>query len=149
MANRKKRRRQPTVANASVTSLLDLFVLSLLLILASRPQFGLEEILIPELILPENTVSEPAAASGMDRLELLADGSVRWRKEEVPIARVAALILAEPDQDRRIQLLIHTSDRKVSQELLTLITTCSQRGIWHRMVVQYLNDDSKQQTEGG
>jgi len=126
------------------------FLLSLLLILASRPEFGLEEIRIPELILPEKTVTEPKAASGMDRLELLADGSVRWRQEEVPLESVAELIAAEPDQNRDIQLLIHTSDKKMSQEFLTLIATCSQHGIWQRMVVQYFKaDEREQQTEGG
>lgn len=151
MANRKPRRRRGTATDSAVTSLLDVFLLSLMLILASRPEFGLEEIRIPELMLPRDTVMEPAATAGMDRLELLPDGSVRWRQEAVSLDSVAKLIAAEPDQDQDIQFLIHTtSDRKMSQELLTLLATCSQQGVWKRMVVQYVRiDEREQQTEGG
>lgn len=124
--------------------MLDVFLLGLLFLLAREPTFGVEGLTLPELLVPAN--GNEAASDKVDpseraveRLELRADGTCIWKNREVAVESVGTIIRSEATSDRRpIDLLVHvTQDKRISQELLTLMAGCSESGVWHRIRVQY------------
>jgi biopolymer transport protein ExbD len=88
--------------------IVDVFILSLMLMLLNRPVFGVEERLLPILQVPEPSASQGRSAEREARPEacLRLDGSVLWNKEAVPIDKLAERIAQQTGEQQKVVLIV-------------------------------------------
>jgi len=151
MPSQKTRRQTAPCGNAGLTAMLDLFVLGLLFLLARQPTFGIDGITLPDLLVP--ATGNEAASDKVDpseavaRLELRADGTVLWKNREIRPELVGTLIRSETTSDRPIDLLVHVTEGRISQGLLSLMAGCSESGVWKNIRVQMSKTEAQEEED--
>src|SRR5437763_13706028 len=105
---RTARRYQPA---SLLAPMIDLFVLTLLVLLLRKPGFGLKGAPLPLLKEGSAAAAAPAGAAGGQTVTLRADGSARWRNEAVPLHSLAARLAREAARDGPIGLVVETDAR--------------------------------------
>lgn len=119
-----------------IRGLVDLFLLTLLWIVAQQPEFGLNGVIV--LDRPDQEEKEPQAQNRGDRMVLRADGALLWNDE--PIDRAAAVArLGKGDPEKTVLLVIETADNGSGplREFFEFQIACSKAGVWQRIVLPY------------
>jgi biopolymer transport protein ExbD len=88
--------------------MIDLFVLTLLVLLLRKPVFGVDEGLLPVLKAPPASAAPTSTAKAGTGLEarLRLDGVALWKKEEVPVEKLAERIAAETSEQEKVTLVV-------------------------------------------
>lgn len=122
-----------------IRGLVDLFLLTLLWIVAQQPEIGLGAVKVVETTTADEDKQNDARPSGHgDRLLLHTDGALVWNDELLDCGAVVSR-LAALDQSRTVSLVIETQDggSGAVRELLELQIACSKAGVWQRIEVLY------------
>jgi biopolymer transport protein ExbD len=90
-------------------SMIDVFSLSLMALMFARPQ-PVDIVRLPTL---KPTDAPPSAATGANPVDvtITPEGAIRLGDTECEIEEVPRRILAEPDENRPIRLLVHLDDQ--------------------------------------
>ena len=118
-------------------AMIDLFLLFLLGMIVMQPQFGVQGVTLPELVVQESAPRSGGEAGSGAEIRLKADGSIIWKGSAIPGEGAGARIAAEAPGRDAIVLVIETgeSGSGALQAFLQLQMDLSRAGIWHRVCV--------------
>jgi biopolymer transport protein ExbD len=117
-------------------AMVDLFMLTLLVIIVRAPQFNLQGVQLPQLKADMPANQAMAADSSGNELRLRADGAILWQGETVVLEGLAERMASATAENTPITLVLEITGDKgqgALQAFLRLQQDCSRVGIWNRV----------------
>jgi hypothetical protein len=121
-----------------VKPMLELFMLTVLLIVARDPAFDVSVQTLPQLASADGPAAP--AATGRARIAglLRADGTVLWKEQPLPRELLAGRIATETTAQDTVALVVETRDGAGPLEaFLQTQLDCCRLGVWDRVRVLY------------
>jgi len=100
-------RRRPYSPTSLIAPMLDLFLLSLCIVLMKQPAFGLRDLPVPPLVVHEHKDQPVGTALGHAPIVVLkADGTALWKGKEIALADLPSRIAAETKAEEEVRVVV-------------------------------------------